>query len=76
MRWPDITAGKYTNQNAVGYDEIPVLKNIALRIRTETKPDKIMLQPGDEELSFDYKDGISTVIVPEVPVHKILEIIP
>jgi hypothetical protein len=69
-------AGDHTNQKAIGYDEIPALKDLTVRILTEKKPGKIVLQPDHEELAFEYKDGISTVMIPELVIHSILEIVP
>ncbi len=68
-------AGEHTNPNAIGYDEIPVLNNLAVSIHTEKKPAKIVLQPDHQELRFDYRDGVSTVIIPELDIHSILEVI-
>jgi len=67
-------AGEHTNQNAIGYDEIPSLKNLMISIKTEKKPAKIILQPDGRELQFEYSDGISKVVVPELLIHSILEI--
>jgi hypothetical protein len=68
-------AGEHTNQKAIGYDEIPSLRNLTVRINTAQKPLKIMLQPNNEELKFDFYNGVSEVIVPELAVYSILEVI-
>jgi len=67
-------AGEHTNQTAIGYDEIPSLKNLTVRIRTAKKPAKIVLQPEGKELEFDFQNGVSNVIVQELYIHSILEI--
>lgn len=69
-------AGEHTNPKAVGYDEVPSLKNISVEINTVKIPDKILLQPDHQELDFDFQDGTAKVIVPELGIHSILEIIP
>jgi len=69
-------AGEHTGRNAIGYDEIPTLKNLAVSINTSKKPLKIMLQPEGTELKVDFNNGISKVVIPELSIHSILEIIP
>jgi hypothetical protein len=69
-------AGEHTNQNAIGYDEIPSLKNISVSIKTGKMPAKILLQPDGRELKFRYQGGVAKVVVPDLPIYSILEIIP
>ncbi len=69
-------AGEHTNQSAIGYDEIPSLKDLIISIKTEEKPTKILLQPGGRELEVDFLNGVSKVEIPELKIHYILEIIP
>ena len=69
------TAGEHTNQNAIGYDEIPALKDIYVSIQTGQKPSRILLQPEGKELEVDFHDGVSKVVVPELIIHSILEVI-
>ena len=69
-------AGEHTNQNAIGYDEIPSIKDITVSIKTGQKPDQILLQPGGKELDVDFQNGASKVVVQEILIHSILEVIP
>jgi hypothetical protein len=68
-------AGEHTNQNAIGYDEIPSLKDLTIFIRTSQKPSKIILQPDGLELGIDYQNGISKITLPELNIHSILDVI-
>jgi hypothetical protein len=68
-------SGEHTNQNAIGYDEIPLLKDLTVLINTKLKPVKVLLQPGGAELEVDFQNGISKVIIPELMIHSILEVI-
>jgi hypothetical protein len=68
-------AGEHTNQKAIGYDEIPSLNELTIVINTNQKPAKIILQPEGRELMVDFQNGISTVVVPELKIHSILQII-
>jgi len=68
-------AGEHTNQSAVGYDEIPRLKDLTVSIKTGNPPSRIVLQPEGRTLKFDFQKGVSKVLVPELYIHSILEII-
>jgi len=68
-------AGEHTNASAIGYDEIPSLKNLTVSINTITKPEKILLQPDGRKMDFDFQNGVAKVVVPELAVHSILEVI-
>jgi len=67
-------AGEHTNQTAIGYDEIPSLKDLTVSIRTLKKPAKIVLQPEGKELKIDFQNGVSKVVVSELAIHSVLEI--
>jgi hypothetical protein len=68
-------AGEHTNQKAIGYDEIPSLKDLTIGINTVQKPAKIIIQPEGRELKIDFRNGVSSVLVPELKIHSILEVI-
>lgn len=68
-------AGEHTNQTAIGYDEIPSIKDLTVSIRTVKKPAKIILQPEGKSLKFDFQHGISKVVISELAIHSILEVV-
>ena len=68
-------AGEHTNQKAIGYDEIPSLKDLIVSINTSQRPAKIILQPEGRELKIDFRNGVTSVLVPELKIHSILEVI-
>jgi hypothetical protein len=68
-------AGEHTNQKAIGYDEIPSLKELTISINTVQKPAKIVLQPEGREMKVDFQNGVSKVLVSELNIHSILEVI-
>ena len=69
------TAGEHNGKQAIGYDEIPSLKDLTVHINTVKKPTKILLQPDGRELEFEFRNEVSKVIVPELYIHSILEVI-
>jgi hypothetical protein len=68
-------AGEHINQNAIGYDEIPSLKDLKVSINTVQRPAKIVLQPEGRELKVDFQNGVLKVLVSELKIHSILEVI-
>lgn len=69
-------SGEHTNQTALAYDEVPPIHNVKVSIRSDRKPSRILLQPGNQVMEFVYKNGRSTLTVPELPLHNIIEVIP
>ena len=67
-------AGEHTNQSAIGYDQLPALHDLTVSISTHKKPAKIILQPEGKEMDFSFSNGISTLVVPKLEIHAILEI--
>jgi hypothetical protein len=68
-------AGEHANPKAIGFDEIPSLKDLTIHIRSVKKPAKIVLQPEGKSLKFEFVNGISSVVVPELPLYSILEVL-
>lgn len=68
------TAGEHTNQSAIGYDEIPVLYNIKVKVSTGSKPRHVKLQPGGKALRFSYDKGQVSFILPVLELHSVIEI--
>jgi hypothetical protein len=66
-------AGEHTNQSAIGYDQVPALTDISVTLKS--KPSKIILQPEGKELNITFANGKSTVLIPKLEIHSILEII-
>jgi hypothetical protein len=69
-------SGEHTNQSALAYDEVPAIRNVSVSIRSDAKPSRILLQPGNKEMEFVYENGRSSLTIPELPLHYILEVIP
>jgi hypothetical protein len=67
-------AGEHTNQSAIGYDQLPALNNLTVKLKTPEKPQHVILQPEGVELDFTYSDGTVTVEVPGLEIHSILEV--
>lgn len=68
-------AGEHANSKAIGFDEIPPLQNLTVRIHTPMKPSKIILQPEGRSLDINFQNGVSKVVVPELEIYSILEVV-
>ncbi|GAB4047366.1 hypothetical protein [Spirosoma litoris] len=66
------TGGRHADPQVFTYDEVPLLTNLTVRLRTATKPKRIVQQPENKTLPIRYANGIATVIVPELGVHSVL----
>jgi hypothetical protein len=69
-------SGEHTNQTALAYDQVPAISNIKVAIGSAAKPSRILLQPGNQALEFDYRNGRSYLVVPELALYSIIEVIP
>lgn len=68
-------SGDHNAKSVIGYDEIPYLKDLTVAIKTGKQPRKIILQPEGTKLAVEFKNGISTVLLPDLHIYSILEII-
>ncbi|MBA4410240.1 MAG: hypothetical protein Q8S54_18510 [Bacteroidota bacterium] len=68
-------AGEHTNQAAIAYDQVPPLTDLTVTIKTPAKPGRIVLQPENKKLDFTYINGKSTVLIPKLEIHSILEVV-
>lgn len=66
------TGGRHADVQVYTYDEVPPLTNLTVRLRTPTKPKRIVQQPENRVLPVQYANGIATVNVPRLAVHSIL----
>jgi hypothetical protein len=67
-------AGEHTNQAAIAYDQVPTLTDLSVSVKTPAKPVKIVMQPEGKELKFTYAGGKSTLLIPTLEIHSVLEI--
>ena len=68
------TQGQHRDANVFSYDELPPTPPLLVDIACARKPQRILLQPENRRLKFDWKNGRAIVRVPPVAVHTILEV--
>jgi hypothetical protein len=47
---------------------------LTVSVKTPSKPVKIVMQPEGKEMQFSYSNGKSTVLIPKLEIHSVLEI--
>jgi hypothetical protein len=66
------TSGQHWNQEKPLFDSIAPVGPLEIAIRATAKPAKITLQPEDQPLAFDYRDGLARLTVPRLEIHSIV----
>lgn len=69
------TAGAHFNRKVYEYDQVPGTAPITLDIKTDKPVKSILLQPGKISLPFTKNNGKTSVTVPSVAIHAILEVV-
>ena len=53
-------------------DKIPPMGPLNLKVRCETFPDTVFLQPGNHRLDFKWQDNTANIVVPNIHIHSAL----
>lgn len=67
--------GSHRNPTVSTYDCVPPVLDIELSIALDKAPGKLLLQPGNRELAFAYREGRAYVKVDRVDMHNVIEVI-
>jgi len=57
-------------------DDIPPVGPIECRVRCGEKPQTVTLEPGGENLPFEFAEGVLTVSVPRLEIHSCISVSP
>ena len=68
------TSGSHSNPNVAVYDEILPVPNIKLQFRMDKMPESVLLQPGNMEMAYEYKNQVLQLNLPKVDLYTIIEI--
>lgn len=68
------TDGPHDNPTVASYEEITPLHHLELNIKLTNKPKEIRLQPGNNQLAFEFKDGNVNIKIPPLEIHHIIEV--
>ena len=67
-------SGPHNNPNTITFDEILPLNNIEVDIRCVKKPEKIMLQPENTPLEFEYENSVAKLKLEKLELYNIIEV--
>ena len=68
------SAGQHDNEKVFEWAEIPPLYNLNIEYKTSIKPSKLILQPEGKKLSFKFKDGVVSFVVPKLDIYSIVQV--
>ena len=60
------------NRNTV--ENLPPIENVVVSVRRERSPQSVTMVPPDIKITWAYNDGILTVKIPQVDIHRVLVI--
>jgi hypothetical protein len=66
------TAGPHADIRSPIHDAIPPIGPLEITIRTPNKPAKITLEPGDQDMPFEYRDGEAKLTLPRLEIHSVI----
>ncbi len=66
--------GHHDNEKIYEWAEVPPLYNLNIQYKTNRKPTKLTIQPEGMNLSFNYKDGILSFVVPKLDIYSIVQV--
>jgi hypothetical protein len=55
-------------------EDVPPVRDVVVRIRTDSEPRRVVAQPDGNELTWEYTNGITTVNVPKLYLHTMVVI--
>jgi hypothetical protein len=67
-------SGETLSPNRVTVEELPPIENVLVRMRRERAPKSVTVVPPDVKISWSYKNGLLTVKLPQVDIHRVLVI--
>lgn len=68
------SGGPHDDPKIWTYDKVPGIGAFELDVRASSKPHSVLLQPGNQSLSFDYSGGVIKVQVPKLDIYSIVQI--
>ncbi|MEX1239065.1 MAG: hypothetical protein WEB30_05085, partial [Cyclobacteriaceae bacterium] len=66
-------SGDHANPNYGGFDEIPSLRDLKVKVKLKEKPSAVILQPEGTRVNVTFANGEAVFVVPELNIHSVLE---
>ncbi|TAF75010.1 MAG: hypothetical protein EAZ53_06700 [Bacteroidetes bacterium] len=68
------TGGEHNSIHTVTYDTIPPITNIKIKLKVETRPKTVLLQPRNREVNYTYFNNSIEAEIPKIDLYEILEV--
>jgi hypothetical protein len=65
-------SGETLSPNRVIVEELPPIQHVVVRLRRDRPPKSVTIVPSDVKIDWSYRDGLVTVNVPRVDIHRVL----
>ena len=65
-------SGNHESSGILTYDMLPAVRSVGMKIKTDRKPKKVFLIPGEKKIPYKFKDGKVELEVQEVGIHSIV----
>jgi hypothetical protein len=65
-------SGETLSPNRVIVEELPPIQHVVVRLRRDHPPKSVTIVPSDVKIDWSYLDGLVTVSVPRVDIHRVL----
>ena len=66
--------GNHSSPNAITEDTIPPVLDAELSVKVDALPEKILFQPENQILDYEYKDGRVFFNIDRIDIHNIIEV--
>jgi len=65
-------SGEALAANRVTVENLPPIENVLVRVRREGAPKSVTIVPSDVKISWAYNNGLLSVKVPQVDIHRVI----
>lgn len=65
-------SGEALAANRVTVENLPPIENVLVRLGREGAPESVTIVPPDVKISWAYNNGLLTVKVPQVGIHRVI----
>jgi hypothetical protein len=69
------SGGNHSDPGCLGFDEIAPIHDIEIEVQTNKKPQKIILQPGNQAINFNFENGVCRFRINKLELYNIVEIL-
>jgi len=66
------TGGPHADANVDVFDRVPPLGPLKVRIRTDRRPERVLLQPDNRHVPFRFRDGSVEFELPRLEIHEVV----